>query len=73
MAEALGGFYPGGMSNPHVRIVAFEGGYMLEPKKGEVDQAIAFESDIVEVPDERISKVVGGIVLPKTMADLYEL
>ena len=55
MAEALGSFYPGGMANPHVEVVTFEGGYYIAPKEGEAEQAMGFGIEKVVPGDDRIS------------------
>lgn len=72
MAEALGGFYPGGVENPHVHVVSLENGYMIEPIRGETDAAISY---IPEHPtaSEGVVERAGGMALAKTLADVYEL
>lgn len=54
MAEALGGYYPGGAANPHVNLVTFEGGYYIEPKPKEVAQATFFHAEAVVPADDRL-------------------
>lgn len=73
MAEALGGYYPGGVTNPHIHVVAFEGGYMIEPLKGEVAQALAHMPEEPLPLDERVVERAGGMLVAKSLAEVYEL